>query len=200
MRRLIAYLTALILAVSCVTELEQGGTFVDGSLEGAPVTITFSVPDIPVLPASKSLEGGDGNITSTPYLDPDKVYLVVCGGTQSIKYIRKAEWLEPTENYEVPENKYPLPEGDRHVTLYRFKVQLEISDFPRTVHILGNVDENQLITGSYAYNSLPNMLSYDNKQAYWQRINVPHIKADIDQRELCSGCRVPKLLSGHSSH
>ncbi len=181
MRRLIAYLTALILAVSCVTELEQGGTFVDGSLEGAPVTITFSVPDIPVLPASKSLEGGDGNITSTPYLDPDKVYLVVCGGTQSIKYIRKAEWLEPTENYEVPENKYPLPEGDRHVTLYRFKVQLEISDFPRTVHILGNVDENQLITGSYAYNSLPNMLSYDNKQAYWQRINVPHIKADIDQ-------------------
>ena len=181
MRRLIAYLTALILAVSCVTELEQGGTFVDGSLEGAPVTITFSVPDIPVLPASKSLEGGDGNITSTPYLDPDKVYLVVCGGTQSIKYIRKAEWLEPTENYEVPENKYPLPEGDRHVTLYRFKVQLELSDSPRTVHILGNVDENQLITGSYAYNCLPNMLSYDNKQAYWQKIYVPHIKAEINK-------------------
>ena len=181
MRRLIAYLTALILAVSCVTELEQGGTFVDGSLDGAPVTITFSVPDIPVLPASKAMEGKTGDITSTPYLDPDMMYLVVCGGTQSVKYIRKAEWLDTIDDYVVPENKYPLPEGDRHVTLHRFKVQLELSDSPRTVHILGNVDENQFITGSYAYNCLPNMLSYDNKQAYWQKIYVPHIKADIDQ-------------------
>ena len=102
MRRLIAYLTALILAVSCVTELEQGGTFVDGSLEGAPVTITFSVPDIPVLPASKAMDGSIGDITSTPYLDPDMMYLVVCGGSQSVKYIRKAEWIDTDEDYVVP--------------------------------------------------------------------------------------------------
>ena len=182
MRKLIAYIiTALILTVSCVSELEQGGAAVEGSLEGAPVMITFSVPDIPVLPSTKSLENGDGDITSTPYLDPEKVYVVVCGGKQSIKYIRKAKQKgDPLPNQEVPQDKYPLSEGDRHVTLYEFEVELELSDVERTIHILGNVDENQLITGSYAYNSLPNMLSYDNKQAYWQRIYVPHIKAKID--------------------
>ena len=180
MRRLIAYLTALLLAVSCVTELEQGGGAVGTSLEGAPVTITFSVPDVQVLPASKSLATGDGDITDTPYLDPDMMYLVVCGGSQSIKYIRKAKLVDTIENYEIPEDKYPLPEGDRHTTLYRFKVQLELSDFGRTIHILGNVEENQLISGSYSYQSLPNMLSYDNKQAYWQKLYVPHIKAKID--------------------
>lgn len=180
MRRLIAYLTALILAVSCISELERGGMTVDGSLEGAPVMITFSVPDIPVLPATKTLATGDGDITGTPYLDPDMMYLVVCGGSQSIKYIRKAKLVETIPNFTVPEDKYPNSEGDRNVTLYKFRVQLELSDFGRTIHIMGNVDENQLITGSYAYNSLPNMLSFDNKQAYWQRLYVPHIKAKID--------------------
>lgn len=180
MRRLIAYLSALFLAVSCVAELEQGVGVVDTSLEGAPVTITFSVPDIQVLSATKSLATGDGDITSTPYLDPDMMYLVVCGGSQSIKYIRKAKLVDTIENYEIPEDKYPLSDGDRHTTLYRFKVQLELSDFGRTIHILGNVDENQLVSGTYSYQSLPNMLSFDNKQAYWQKLYVPHIKAKID--------------------
>ncbi|MBP5720378.1 MAG: hypothetical protein J6W82_04880 [Bacteroidales bacterium] len=180
MRRLITYLTALILAVSCVAELEPGGMAVGGSLEGAPVTITFSVPDIPVLPATKTLETGDGDITGTPYLDPDKMYLVVCGSSQSIKYIRKATLVSTQDNVEIPQEHFPLSEGDRVTTLYTFSVQLELSDQARTIHILGNVDENQLITGSYSYQSLPNMLSYDNKQAYWQKLYVPHIRAKKD--------------------
>ena len=180
MRRLTAYLTALLLAVSCVAELEQGGASVGTSLEGAPVTITFSVPDIPVLPATRTLATGDGDITGTPYLDPDMMYLVVCGGSQSIKYIRKATLVGTQDNYEIPEENFPLPDGDRVTTLYTFSVQLEISDFGRTIHILGNVDENQLISGTYSYQSLPNMLSFDNKQAYWQKLYVPYIKAKID--------------------
>ena len=180
MRKLLAYLGAFILALSCTAELEQAGTAAGVSLEGAPVTITFSVPDIQVLPATKSLATGDGDITDTPYLDPNMMYLVVCGGSQSIKYIRKATLVDTIENYEIPEDKYPLAEGDRHTTLYQFKVQLELSDFGRTIHILGNVDENQLITGSYSYQSLPGILSFDNKQAYWQKLNVPYIKAKTD--------------------
>lgn len=180
MRKLIAYLSAILLAVSCTVGLEQVDSAVDASLEGAPVTITFTVPDIPVLPATKSLESGDGDITGTPYLDPDKMYLVVCGSSQSIKYIRKATLVDTIENQEIPEEEYPLPEGDRHTTLYRFKVQLELSDFGRTIHILGNVDENQLITGSYSYQSLPGILSFENKQAYWQKLYVPYIKAKKD--------------------
>ena len=195
MRKLIVYFIALLMTVSCMAELEQGGSAVDGSLEGAPVTITFSVPDIPVLPATKSLENGDGDITGTPYLDPDKIYLVVCGSSQSIKYIRKATLLESIPDYEIPQEYYPLSGGDRHTTLYRFKVQLELSDFGRTIHILGNVDENQLITGSYSYQNLPGLLSYNNKQAYWQKLYVPHIKAKIDpdtQKPIKQdGCYVP---------
>ena len=180
MRKLLAYLSAILLAASCATEFEQGGRNVDASLEGAPVTITFSVPDIPVLLATKSLEDGDGNITDTPYLDPEKMYLVVCGGSQSIKYIRKATLVDTQDNVEIPQEHFPFSEGDRITTLYTFSVQLELSDQPRTIHILGNVDENQLITGSYSYQSLPGLLSYDNKQAYWQKLYVPHIKAKID--------------------
>ena len=195
MRKMIAYLTALIMMVSCMAELEQGGTAVEGSLEGSPVSITFSVPDIRVLPATKSLEDGDGNITGTPYLDPDKIYLVVCGSSQSIKYIRKATLLDSIPDYEIPQEYYPLSGGDRDTTLYRFKVQLELSDFGRTIHILGNVDENQLITGSYSYQNLPGLLSYNNKQAYWQKLYVPHIKAKIDpntQKPMKQdGCYVP---------
>ena len=180
MRKLLAYLSAILLAASCTTELERGRTVVDASLEGAPVTITFSVPDVQVLPATRSLETGDGNITDTPYLDPDKMYLVVCGSSQSIKYIRKATLVGIQDNYEIPQEHFPLSEGDRITSLYTFSVQLELSDFGRTVHILGNVDENQLITGSYSYQSLPGILSFDNKQAYWQKLYVPYIKAKKD--------------------
>lgn len=180
MRKLIAYLVSVILAVSCVAELEQGGTAVNGPLEGAPVTITFSVPDVPIAPATKVLSGSAGDITEEPYLDPDMMYVIVCGGSQSIKYIRKAKLIKTEEDTTIPEKYYPFPEGDRKVTLYTFQVQLELSDQPRTIHFLGNVDENQLISGSYAYDNLPSLLSYNNKQAYWQELHVPHIEAKKD--------------------
>lgn len=180
MRKLIAYMVSVILAVSCVAELEQGGTAVNGPLEGAPVTITFSVPDVPIAPATKVLSGSAGDITEEPYLDPDMMYVIVCGGSQSIKYIRKAKLIKTEEDTTIPEEYYPFPEGDRKVTLYTFQVQLELSDQPRTIHFLGNVDENQLISGSYAYDNLPSLLSYNNKQAYWQELHVPHIEAEKD--------------------
>ena len=66
-------------------------TEVDPSLEGKPVTITFSVPATRLASMTKGVEGDEGAITAAPYLDPDKLYLVVCGTSQSIKYIRKAE-------------------------------------------------------------------------------------------------------------
>lgn len=177
MRKLLAYISALILAVSCVTELEQDGLAVNDSLEGAPVTITFSVPNVTLAPVTK--EAGD--ITGEPFLDPDKMYVIVCGGSQSIKYIRKAKLIKTEEETTIPEKYYPFPEGDRKVTLYTFRVQLELSDQPRTIHFLGNVEENQLISGSYSYQNLPNLLSYENKQAYWQELHVPYIKAKLGE-------------------
>lgn len=189
MRRLLAYLIALFAFMACASQLENdfsGG--MDPSLEGKPVTITFSVPDVRLAPPTKGVEDGDGGINGNPYLDPDKLYLLVCGDTQSIKYIRKAEvvvdevtHLPVTENVPVSQVKdYPLTDVVKSVTMYKFKVQLELTDSRRTIHILGNIDENQLITGSYVYQLLPTLMSYEGKQAYWQKINMPPIHPLLD--------------------
>lgn len=188
MRRLISYLMALLAFVACSARLEDdfsGG--MDPSLEGRPVTFTFSVPDVRLAPSTKGVEDGDGGINDGAYLDPDKLYLLVCGSTQSIKYIRKAEVvLDENGNPDVEEipvsevSDYPLTDGATSVTMYKFKVQLELTDSRRTVHILGNIDEQQLITGSYVYQLLPTLMSYEGKQAYWQKINMPPIYPLLD--------------------
>ena len=188
MRRLLAYLIAMFAFMACASQLENdfpGG--MDPSLEGKPVTITFSVPDVRLSSLTKGVDGEDGGINDAPYLDPDKLYLLVCGGTQSIKYIRKAEIVKDEEGNPVIETvpvdevkDYPLADGVSSVTMYKFKVQLELTDSRRTVHILGNIDENQLITGSYVYQLLPTLMSYEGRQAYWQKINMPAIHPLLD--------------------
>ena len=187
MKRWFCFLLAVFTLSACVFEIDKGRPSLDESLEGKPVTITFSVPNV-VVPSTKSfLEGPDGDINKDAYLDPDRLYVVVCGSSQSIKYIRKAEF-DPdatVENYPVSEiEDYPLdptqPEAVTSVTLYTFKVQLEISSSERTIHFLGNIDENQLITGEDSYLILPKLLSYEGKQAYWQKVNMPDgIKANL---------------------
>ena len=161
------------------------------SLENLPVTITFSVPDVKIAsPETKSLEDGDGLITEGRYLDPEKLYVVVCGGKQSIKYIRKAEIVRDENTGEpvvtpmpVSEIKdYPLADGETVVQLYKFTVELELSDTDdRTVYFLGNIDENQLVTGSYSYQILPSMFSFEGKQAYWQSVSNVSIGALKDK-------------------
>ena len=202
MRRVIAYLVALFAVMACVSNLESeiSGSM-DPSLEGKPVTFTFSVPDVRVAPTTKGVEGSDGLIAGDPYLDPDKLYLIVCGGTQSIKYIRKAEIIvddhgDPVVE-EVPVSQvadYPLTDGVTSVSMYTFKVQLELTDSRRTVYFLGNIDENQLVTGSYAYQILPALQSFEGKQAYWQRVNMPAVHAKVDSHNnpiMVGGSYVP---------
>ena len=136
MKRWLCYIAFLFVALACIPDV---GTIAldefDPSLEGKPVTVTFSLPNVRIAPSTKSLENGEGDIGGEPYLDPDKLFLVVCGGTQSIKYIRKAEMeVDPVTHEPVTEvvgvdrvPDYPLTEGDQTVTLYQFKVQLELS-------------------------------------------------------------------------
>ena len=188
MRRWIGHIILLLALVACSSRLEEDFTGMDSSLEGKPVTVTFSVPDVRIAPRTRGIDGDDGSINGEPYLDPDKLYLVVCGHSQSIKYIRKAEIVKDAVTglpvitqipvSEIPD--YPLDESSSTVTLYKFRVQLELSDSDRTVHFLGNVDENQLITGSYSYQILPSMFSYEGKQAYWQKVYLESIHPLLD--------------------
>lgn len=188
-RRLMAYLTAALALLSCTSSIEEKEPRygLDPSLEGKPVTVTFSVPATRLAPLTKGIEGDEGLISSSPYLDPDKLYLVVCGSTQSIKYIRKAEVVLDSGNQPVTEEvpvadipDYPLTDGVQAVTVYRFKVQLELSDSRRTIHFLGNIDEDQLNTGSYSYQILPTLVSYPGKQAYWQQVQLDAIHPKLD--------------------
>ena len=183
MKRLAAYLMVLAALVGCTSTLEKevpGG--MDPSLEGKPVTVTFSVPASGLQRPTKSVLDAEGLIESEPYLDPDRLYLVVCGHSQSIKYIRKAEPVLDAQNNivseVVPVNSipdYPLTDGVTEVTVCKFKVELELSDSDRTIHFLGNIDENQLTTGSYSYQVLPSLVSYQGRQAYWQKVYLEAI-------------------------
>jgi len=201
MRRFFCYLTALLTLLACSSNLEEKeNQGMDPSLEGKPVTISFSLPDVRILsPSTKSL-ADEGDIGGEPYLDPDKLYLVVCGQTQSIKYIRKAEVDRDASGNpiltQVPIDEidsYPLndEQGVQVVDMYSFTVQLELSDQPRTIHFLGNIDENQLITGSYSYQILPTLLSYEGKQAYWQKVYVDNIHHDSDNPQFDDGSYRP---------
>jgi len=189
MKRLIGYIILLLALVACSSRMEEDFAGMDASLEGRPVTIIFSVPDVRLAPRTRGIDGEDGSINGDPYLDPDKLYLVVCGHSQSIKYIRKAEIVvdEVTglpEITQVPVSSipdYPLEVNSSTVTLYKFRVQLELSDSDRTIHFLGNVDENQLITGSYSYQILPSMFSFEGKQAYWQKVYLESIHPLLDE-------------------
>lgn len=192
MRRFLGYILILLTVSACSSlQIEDPNVVgMDPSLEGKTVTVSFSVPDVRLAPtATKSLEDGDGFITGQPYLDPEKFYVVVCGHSQSIKYIRKAEIVldkttgEPLIKTITPE--YPVTEKGQDspdtVNVYTFKVQLELSDSDRTIHFLGNVDENQLVTGSYSYQILPSLISFEKKQAYWQKVYLEHIHPKMEE-------------------
>ena len=188
MKHLLPYILALFALMACTME-PQERIGMDPSLEGKPVTVTFSLPDVRM--ASLSTKTGSildkvGDITEDPFLDPERVYLVVCGTNQSIKYIRKAKLIDTDSNFSRAKiTDYPISDPNailpNTVTLYTFEVQLELSDSKRTVHFLGNVDEDQLITGSYASQVLPSLLSYEMKQAYWQRVFLKEIHPKVDK-------------------
>lgn len=186
MRRFCCFLIAMMAALACTHDIEKDvSRGMDPSLEGKPVTITFSVPDVCLTANTKA---GEGLIDGSNYLDADRLYLVVCGHSQSIKYIRKAEMVMDEQTglpvtTEVPVSDvpdYPLEEATGTVSLYSFTVQLELSDSDRTIHFLGNIDENQLNTGSYSYQLLPTLLSAEGQQAYWQKVYLESIHPKLD--------------------
>ena len=187
MKKLIPYFLALFALMACTAE-PQERTGMDPSLEGKPVTVTFSLPNVQLATLSTKssiLDEGVGDITKEPFLDPDRLYLVVCGTNHSIKYIRRAKYVKEDSLATADIlDYYPISDPDaalpKKVNMYTFQAQLELSDSKRTVHFLGNVDENQLITGSYAYQVLPNLLSYTGKQAYWQRVFLENIHPQED--------------------
>ena len=71
MKRFWVYLIVLFAAGACTSRLENpfsGG--MDPSLEGKPVTVTFSVPATRLSPMTKGIEGEEGQKHIEEYADP----------------------------------------------------------------------------------------------------------------------------------
>lgn len=180
MKRLLYYLCVLFIIASCMFDENKGvDKALDDSSPEGKVLVTFSVPGVQIAPSTKGLDTGDGDIESEAYLDPDRLYVVVCGNSQNIKYIRKATLLGQKDAWvdTIPDfPPYLLQEyqdsgqTNTTVTVYTFSVLLEVEDQIRTIHFLGNIDVGQLASGEYAYRLLPSLVSLEGKQAYWQKV------------------------------
>ena len=194
MKRLLYYLFVLFVVSACMLDVDKGA---DATLEGSlpndrPVCVTFSLPDVRITPPTKAT----GDITDEPYLDPERLYVLVCGSSQSIKYIRKAERVGTAEVRADAIPDFPpsildgyrkVGQGDTTVTVHTFKVLLEVEDQIRTIHFLGNIDGSQLASGDYAYQLLPSLVSQKGKQAFWQKVKssiMPKKKPNSDEYEI----------------
>ena len=195
MKRFFFYLMALCLLSACFPELSETPDlpWLDAELEGKPVLVEFSVPDICVATPTKAA----GDIGGEPYLDTSRFYLVACGHSQSIKYIRRVHFNKnkPFEMVDVSDiPNYPLEDQTGQVKVYHFTAELELSDSDRTLHFLANINENDLKTGSYAYDLLPTLTSEEGKQAFWQSVYLSKILPERDT--LPDGSTVPVMENG----
>lgn len=195
MKRYFFYLMALCLLSACFPELSETPDlpWLDAELEGKPVLVEFSVPDICVATPTKA----DGDIGGEPYLDTSRFYLVACGHSQSIKYIRRVHFNKnkPFEMVDVSDiPNYPLEDQTGQVKVYHFIAELELSDSDRTIHFLANINENDLKTGAYAYDVLPTLTSEEGKQAFWQSVYLSKILPERDT--LPDGSTVPVMENG----
>ena len=185
-KRLLFCLFVLFVISSCMFDEDRDvdSALEDPSLEGKPVVVTFSLPAVRIASSTKGLDDGDGDIGSEAFLDPERLYVLVCGNSQSIKYIRKAILLnsEPVRVSTIPDfPPYILQEygtmgpsyaSNKTVMVYTFSVLLEVEDQIRTIHFLGNIDGDELISGEYSYRLLPALVSKEGKQAYWQKVKA----------------------------
>lgn len=197
-KRLLYYLFALFVVSACMLDVDKGA---DATLEGSlpkdrPVCVSFSLPGVQITPHTKA--SSEGDITSEAFLDPEHLYVLVCGSSQSIKYIRRAElvdakqvWVDTIPDFPpnvlVGYKKEEETQGKEFVTVYTFRVLLEVEDQIRTIHFLGNIDGSQLASGDYAYQLLPSLVSQKGKQAYWQKVKssiMPKKKPNSDEYEI----------------
>ena len=145
MRKIGCWLILLFLVLGCVPELPVQPVPVDeGYPEGAKVTVHFSVTGGGGMPATKALG-------ETPKLD--SLYLAVFGSSGYLK-----EYVKATIDHK--------PTYDDADTIMRFHATLTLSDKERSVHFIGNGPST--LDFGYANEILPQLLSANGGQAFWQ--------------------------------
>lgn len=156
MKRIGYCLLLLFVALGCIPDLPVQPVPVDeGYPEGAKVTLQFSVSAGDAMPATKSLG-------EKPELD--SLYLAVFGSSGYLKEYVKADIIEPRPTY------------DGSDTVLNFQATLTLSDKERSVHFIGNGPST--LDFGYATDILPQLLSENGGQAFWQMLEHVTIEGD----------------------
>lgn len=148
MKRIGYCLLLLFVALGCIPDLPVQPVPVDeGYPEGAKVTLQFSVSAGDAMPATKALG-------EKPELD--SLYLAVFGSSGYLKEYVKADIIDTLPTYVGPD------------TVLNFQATLTLSDKERTVHFIGNGPST--LDFGYASDILPQLLSENGGQAFWQML------------------------------
>jgi hypothetical protein len=145
MKRVGYWLLLLCLVLGCLREIPVQPERIDEPYpEGASVTVRFSVANTDALPMTKALG-------ETPELD--SLHLAVFGSSGYLKEYVKAKVL----------HKPTYADGD---TVMTFEATLTLSDKERSIHFIGNGPST--LDFGYDYEILPQLLSAEGGQAFWQ--------------------------------
>lgn len=146
MKRIGYWLLLLCLVMACVPELPvQPEPAPEPYPEGAKVTVQFSVSNTGSMPAATKALG------EKPELD--SLFLAVFGSSGYLKEYVKAEIIHK-------------PDYSPMDTVMTFKATLTLSDKERSIHFIGNGPST--LDFGYDYEILPQLLSAEGGQAFWQ--------------------------------
>ena len=152
MKKIFYMFAAMLLAGACSKTLETPAPLVseDGTVEGAKVTVDFTVP---IPPQTRGAMG------KNPILDGD-MYVLVFNKNQVLKDFAKATLQEVSAR--------PSKNGEEH--LGTFTVELNLAKAWRSVHFIANcpiAERPSVSVGEAAV--LGSIVSTNGDAAYWQR-------------------------------
>ena len=161
MKRFWHILLFAVLALSCVRELPDDPDF-DGTSEADKVTVTFTVSDVKLTPATRALTE-EGTLNT--------LYLAVFGSSGFLKEYVKAEKSDaPTGTKPYT---YQDDQGQTHTVdmpVYSYTATLTSSSKSRIVHFIGNGPDR--LEFGYEDSIMPSLLSQRGEQAFWQRKEI----------------------------
>ena len=164
MRKIYSILLALAF-VGCTREMELDSPSRRERAfpEGAKVRVTLSIAGTE--PDTKAL--GEGCAINT-------LHLAVFGGSGYLKeYVLAQHVAAGSYTYELEDTHGETI--SRTVPMYTFTVELGMSEYPRTIHFIGNGPA--VMPFGYDTAVMPIQLSTDGEMAYWQMISVDGITA-----------------------
>lgn len=145
-RKVLIYVIALLGILACSEHLEEDFT---GGLAGGKICMEVSL-DIPEIPVGISSTRALGK---KPQLE--NLYLAVFDASDYLLEYVKADAEMATENEQN----------------YTYKVALTPTDFPTTIHFIGNAPAS--VSFGSELEVMGSMYTEDGKEAYWQRVHLP---------------------------